>query len=212
MTFDKLQQYFVKNNPIRLVGHEALGEFSIFTQRYKQYSRRHPDLQPMSAAVVLLIHEKQNQPWLTFIKRASHPNDQNHSGQIAFPGGKKEDNESLTACARRETEEEIGIDIPPTQSLYPLSPYYVQVSNFMIYPYVTFLKTLPNYRIDSTEVAEVIEVNLTYLEKDFPVLLKNTMIRNQAVNDLPYYDIQGHTLWGATAIIFSEFLALFRSA
>lgn len=188
------------------MGHNQLGEFSRY---YNQQSSTHPSsAQP--ASVVLLIHEAEGIPQINFIVRASHPNDVYHGGQVAFPGGKQELDETLESCAMRELEEEIGIQLTDQNPLYPLSPLYIAISNFIVQPYVAFYEEDPTFIMDSTEIDEIITVPLINLADNFQVNRKDWTVRNRHLKSIPYYDLNGHTLWGATAIIFTEFLTILR--
>ncbi|GAA5220747.1 NUDIX hydrolase [Membranihabitans marinus] len=160
--------------------------------------------------MVLLIHQAKNIPQISFIVRASHPNDEFHGGQMAFPGGKQEIGESLEDCAKREMAEEIGIQLSEHHPLYPLTPLYIAVSNFIVHPYVAFLDIEPKFNMDSSEIAEIITIPLTKLSSNFKIEHKDWVARKRHFKNIPYYDIQGHTLWGATAIIFTEFLSILR--
>lgn len=162
------------------------------------------------AAVVLMIHASNGVPSILFIQRSDHIIHDKHRGQIAFPGGKVEDHESLKECAFRELEEEIGLTLSADHPTRRLSPYYVSVSNFLIHPFVAFKDQLPNLKPNPEEVAAIIDSPLTDLEKRYVIHRKDFIIRGQTWKDVPYFQVAGKTLWGATAIIFSEFLHLLK--
>ncbi len=131
-----------------------------------------------------------------------------HSGQVSFPGGRREYGESLQKTALREAAEEIGILPNMVTVIGELSPLYTPPSNFCIYPFVGFSATRPLFELDSREVAELIEVPLD--------LLTNSTIRKQEIwyfenygeRQVPFFEVFGHKVWGATAMILSEFLTL----
>ena len=140
-----------------------------------------------------------------FTKRAEYKGV--HSGQIAFPGGKTEPGDpSLLHTALRETQEEIGVNIPENEILGKLTDLFVPPSNFIISPYVAFLPAAPATCADSCEVAEIFSVPVA----DF--LCPEAAIQQTCLTALgdhipvPGYKFENHFIWGATAMIFSELL------
>jgi len=165
-----------------------------------------------SAAVLLFLYPNNNEWHTVFIQRTSHnPNDR-HGGQISFPGGKVEDSDpSLEFTAIRETAEEVGVDASLVQTIGPLSELYIPVSNFKVNPFVAYALNRPDFVPDKKEVQAILEVPIwQLLEKNN---IKKKDLRTASgfmLKDVPYFDIGGTTIWGATAMILSEFLELFR--
>jgi 8-oxo-dGTP pyrophosphatase MutT (NUDIX family) len=188
-----------------LPGHDALE----ITRDLQKYIIPAPD-NAMQAAVVLMIHASNGVPSILFIQRSDHIIQDKHRGQIAFPGGKVENHESLKECAFREMEEEIGLTLSADHPTRRLSPYYVSVSNFLIHPFVAFKDQLPNLQPNPEEVAAIIDSPLTDLEQRYAIHRKDFFIRGQTWKDVPYFQVADKILWGATAIIFSELLYLLR--
>lgn len=166
------------------------------------------------ACVMALLHkDRKNEIQLTYIQRASsHPQDK-HAGQIGFPGGKfEEEDRSLLACALREVEEEIGVTATSINVLGELTPLYVFASNFLVYPFVGYLQGIPEYIPQVEEVAGVLELPLLSLvdheiKTETSVQLAEGMSKN-----VVGYDVKGHFLWGATAMITSELEEVTRRA
>lgn len=131
-----------------------------------------------------------------------------HSGQIAFPGGAREGNESLETTALRETYEEIGVPGDHITLLGTLSPMYIPPSNFMVYPYVGYYPTRPTYIPDRREVAEIIEPPLHLLTDKTIVQYEPRDLHRLGRTIVPCYAICGHKVWGATAMMLSEFAAI----
>ncbi len=134
----------------------------------------------------------------------------NHAGQIALPGGKMEKHDrTIIATALRETEEEIGIAASEIRILGQLSPVYVQVSNFIIHPVVAYYEGHPAINIDPSEVADFYKIDLNDLLTPDNLVVHNveTLYGLLAV---PGYSINGLFIWGATAMILSEFLEVYR--
>lgn len=128
-----------------------------------------------------------------------------HSGQISLPGGKYEKSDiNLIATALREAEEEIGINSTKVEVLGKLTPLYVPVSNFQIMPIVGFVSSEPNFKPDPIEVNALIEVKLSDLFDPAKSKVENLFRDNYNIVS-PYFEVGKHHVWGATAMILSEF-------
>jgi len=165
------------------------------------------------AAVLLVLFQRDSEWYLIYMKRTTRTAEDKHSGQISFPGGKYEPfDKNYEQCAIREAVEELGISQDSIQIKGALSPIYVFVSRFVVYPYVAVLSSLPEYEIQVSEVDQVYEVPLKYILDENNIAKKDLTIRNQTLKDVPYIDIEGENLWGATAMITSEFVSVIQSA
>lgn len=192
-----------KGKDVVLPGHEGL---ELLTDNPHYLVPSPPDAR--QAAVVLMVHASNGYPSLLFIQRADHIHEDKHKGQIAFPGGKQEENESLKECALREMEEEIGISLPPDHLTQKLTPLYVAVSNYLVHPFVAFQETIPGLRPNPEEVSAIIDSPLTELKNRYGIRRKDMRVRDMILKKIPYYEVGGQTLWGASALIFAEFLCL----
>jgi 8-oxo-dGTP pyrophosphatase MutT (NUDIX family) len=143
---------------------------------------------------------------LTLTRRTEYPGA--HSGQISLPGGRREKAESLQTTALRETKEEIGVSPEGLEIIGQLSCLYTPPSNFCIYPFVAFSPTRPTFRLDPKEVAELIEAPLSLLLNPATRKSEVWQFQNFGERRVPFFDIFGHQVWGATAMILSEFLTL----
>jgi 8-oxo-dGTP pyrophosphatase MutT (NUDIX family) len=130
-----------------------------------------------------------------------------HRGQISLPGGERHPGESLEATALRETQEELGLDLGPVRLLGRLTPLYIPPSNFCVYPTVASLPGPPAFRPQPEEVAEVIEAPVDVLGGPACVH-RETRHYGGLDHDVPFYDLDGHKIWGATAMVLAELLAL----
>jgi 8-oxo-dGTP pyrophosphatase MutT (NUDIX family) len=146
-----------------------------------------------------------------FIERVSNKKDDRHSGQISFPGGKLEDSDPSPAfAALRETEEEIGVEMNKVNLLGKLTDLYIPVSNFLVYPFVGFMEEEPVFRRQESEVASIVESPLDHLLTPETRGVTHLSIQNGlTIPDVPYFDVDGHVVWGATAMMLNEFLELF---
>lgn len=135
-----------------------------------------------------------------------------HSGQISLPGGSQENGESLRDTALREACEEIGAPCAEVDVLGELTTIYIPPSNFLVTPTVGCVNARPDFRCDPREVAELIEVPLRMLF-DPAVIRREPWTLRGAEVEVPFYQIGPHKVWGATAMILSEFsMALKREA
>lgn len=154
------------------------------------------------AAILILLYKKNNKTYTVLIKRPVYNGV--HSGQISFPGGKKEDiDRTIIDTALRESKEEIGVKISNIDILGQLSTLLIPVSNIEVFPVVGYSKEIPSFVIDKKEVNYTIEVAISDLLDPKNKKTKEILIHNQKVI-APYFDIQNETIWGATAMIINE--------
>ncbi|MCI0526672.1 MAG: CoA pyrophosphatase [Nitrospira sp.] len=173
------------------------------------YNRRLTPEDCREAGVLLLLYPHLAQPaefYIVFIRRPTSMSA--HSGQISFPGGRREANETLEATAIRETTEELGIVAETLEVIGRLSSLYTPPSNFCIYPFVAFSPTRPNFQPNVLEVAELIEAPLSLLLEPQTRKEEIWYFENFGERQIPFFDLFGHKVWGATAMILSEFLTL----
>ena len=134
----------------------------------------------------------------------------NHGGQISFPGGRQENGESLLNTAQRETAEEVGIPPDHYEVVGCLSPLFVPVSRYIIHPWLAFCDPRPEIRIRPMEVSEAFWVQLDDLLDEQKVKTREQILRNNKYK-IPFWDIHSVVpLWGATAMITSEIVTLYR--
>jgi 8-oxo-dGTP pyrophosphatase MutT (NUDIX family) len=163
------------------------------------------------AAVLLLLypHKAEDYPselHLVLTRRTEYPG--THSGQISLPGGRREGEESLQATALRETREEVGVPPDKVEVIGQLSPLYTPPSNFCIYPFVAFSTQRLRFQPEPLEVAEIIEVPLSLLLDSTTRREEVWHFPNKGERSVPFFNVFGHKVWGATAMILSEFLSL----
>lgn len=133
----------------------------------------------------------------------------NHKGQISFPGGRTEEGENPVETALRETHEEVGIEPREVKILGSLSSLYVPPSNNIINPVVGFIDTLPELRLQESEVSEAFTITLDELLSESKRQKEIWLLRGQNFN-VPYWNVHSTPLWGATAMITSEAVELYR--
>jgi 8-oxo-dGTP pyrophosphatase MutT (NUDIX family) len=134
-----------------------------------------------------------------------------HRGQISFTGGAREPGESAEQAALREASEEIGLDPRRVEVLGALSELHIPRSNFLVTPIVGAAAARPPFAPHAPEVAEILEVSLTTL-LDPRTVEEHTMQLASGDAQVPFFRVGPHRVWGATAMILAEFLAVVRAA
>lgn len=173
--------------------------------------RRHVPSPPSDVRVasVLLTLFPSNGAWYTLlIQRNGNDVRDKHKGQISFPGGKQEkEDSSLAFTALREAEEEIGLPSEKVELLGRLTELYIPVSNFIVHPFVGAIMEKPKWKPQPSEVADIFEVPLrTFTNPENQRTKDINITKNMTLKRVPYYDIEGRVVWGATAMMISEFL------
>ena len=164
------------------------------------------------SAVLVLIYEKNNQPHVLLIERVGHQSDP-HSFQISFPGGKFDESDvTVENCALRECYEEVGIPSSQIDIIGLMTHLYIPVSNFEVFPVLAYSKQDLILKPQPTEVNQILEIPISLLLK--PETIKHTEMKvgpQQIRMNVPYFDVFEKKIWGATAMILSELLALIRT-
>lgn len=167
------------------------------------------NLKEGDAGVMLLLYPVSGELTTVFMKRTEYPGV--HSGQISFPGGRFEPEDSnLATTALRETEEEFGIAASKINVLGKLTPLLIPVSRMEVHPFVGHLAERPMFLPNPREVERLIEIKIADL-------LRASIIKTKPQNYkdyqgfVPYFEVHETHVWGATAMILSEFLEVIRS-
>lgn len=161
-------------------------------------------IEPRKSAVSIILYPKEDAIHSILIQRPVYAG--THSGQIAFPGGKKEETDiHLEYTARRECFEEIGLPIESGFLIKEMTKVFIPVSNFIVYPFVFYVDYLPELNASEREVVEIIHYKIDQLLNDenqskMDILLPNNIIQK----NIPCFEIEDKKIWGATAIILNE--------
>jgi 8-oxo-dGTP pyrophosphatase MutT (NUDIX family) len=161
------------------------------------------------AAVLILLHKISNN-WNFFLIERTISKDR-HSGQIALPGGKTDKNEQLKTTALRECEEEIGVPSNSITIIGKLTELPIPVSKFIVTPFIGKIKSIPKLLKNDREVKSIFHVSIESLiakestQKEIRVFDKNEY-------EIPFFYLNNQKVWGATAMILSEFKELVKGS
>ena len=186
------------------------GEFAQF--RMAPLARKRISEMPLEddsirkAAVMIPLFRSDKQDCILLTVRSTYEGV--HSGQVSFPGGKFDENESDPIhVALREMEEEVGIKAEHVQIIGKLSPLFIPVSKIHVQPVIAWVSE-PNWTANSHEVAQILEVPIQQFFQGNVIQKKSMEFSPGIPVEVPYFDIQGHVVWGATAMIISELLSV----
>ena len=173
--------------------------------------RRQPEpgaaLRP--AAALLLIYPQREDWYIPLTVRRSEL--RHHSGQVSLPGGRLDHpDESVEHAALREAFEEIGVRPTDVDVLGRLTPLPIAVSGHVLHPVVAAMTVRPAFVIADAEVERLIELPVTHLLRPDAVAWEQQVraLPSAVTIDVPYFDAAGARVWGATAMVLSEFVAL----
>jgi 8-oxo-dGTP pyrophosphatase MutT (NUDIX family) len=133
-----------------------------------------------------------------------------HTGQVSLPGGRIDHGESVEAAALREAHEEVGVNPANVEVLGRLTPLVIDVSGHLLHPVVGRTLERPSFQIATGEVHRLIEARVSHLLR--PDAVKSERRRRsrppREMMDAPYFEVDDAHVWGATAMVLAEFLAL----
>lgn len=186
-----------------LPGHGDFMELSGYRRPdLEEVVRRRPP--PRESAVMALFYPKDGRPHTLLMLRPTYNGV--HSGQVSFPGGKREPSDAtLRDTALREFQEETGADASGIEVLGELTRVFIPPSDTLVTPVVGWCPSLGALAPDPREVAKLIEVPLDeLLRKDLLRQGRHYVHVLQREAEIPYWDIQGQFVWGATALMIAE--------
>jgi 8-oxo-dGTP pyrophosphatase MutT (NUDIX family) len=155
------------------------------------------------SGVLILFYLKDNEPHIVLIQRPEY--DGTHSGQIALPGGKiEEDDKDIFHTALREANEEVGVVMEDVEVVGKLTDMFIPVSNFLVTPVIGFIDYNPNFIIDEREVAEIVAVKLSDITDITELTLNKVKLNTGLKVEVPTFELNNKIVWGATAVILNE--------
>ena len=161
---------------------------------------------PFPKAGVLIVlknfGEYKKDPHIIFTKRSSKLS--SHPGEVSFPGGKFEEQDSnLLATAVRESEEEIGIKKLNLEHLGKL-PYLISKHNIEVHPFIAALKEDQEF-IANEEIESIFSVPVSYLKNNQNAHIHEFNRQNHNVR-ISTWHYNEYVIWGLTAMIAAEFI------
>jgi len=167
------------------------------------------DYPPKQAAVLILLYPEIDDR-LHIVLTLRNSGLRGHSGQVSFPGGKQDpEDDSFTRTALRETCEEIGICDDNIIVMGEISQFYIPPTHYDVYPTVARYESIPKFNPNPDEVAEVFSFAVEDMLHPKFKHVEQRIIQGYSVK-VPYYNMKEYKVWGATAIMLSEFEARLR--
>lgn len=160
-------------------------------------------LNARESGVLILLYLIEKEPHLALMQRTTYNGA--HSGQVSFPGGKRETlDRDIIHTALREANEEVGIVMDDVDVIGRLSDVYIPVSNFNVSPIVGCVNYHPQFMIDVREVEELIELKLSDLTNVKELTISNITLPNKTIIKAPSFRFNDKIIWGATALMLNE--------
>lgn len=186
-----------------LPGHDRFLEMSGYRRPGLEQALRQ-DPTARQSAVLALLYPKGSALHLLLMVRPTY--DGVHSGQVSFPGGKQEpDDRDLSHTALREFNEETGGSTADIELLGRLSTVYIPPSRMLVTPFVGYASHVGPWHPDPVEVAKLLEVPLDLVLRNDILKRGEQYIRMLDRSlEVPYFDLHGEVVWGATAMMIAE--------
>ncbi len=166
-----------------------------------------PTDETTEAGVLILLFPRNNKIETVFIRR--HKYNGVHSGQISLPGGKFESKDkNIINTALRETEEEIGVNKNTVNVIGTLTPLYISVSDIIVSPVIGYTDTYPVFSVNKSEVNYIINSEINSLINVDNKTTEIIKVKNSEIKAPLYKIAPTDKIWGATAMILSEFIDL----
>jgi 8-oxo-dGTP pyrophosphatase MutT (NUDIX family) len=154
------------------------------------------------AAVLLMLFEREDEPWLVFTKRTDSV--KHHKGEISFPGGARDEEDAdIAATAIRETVEELGVDPADITIVGRLDELPTFVTGYNVTPFVAVVPEQHTYRPSADEIDEIIELPVAELAR---IGRRETIERRGFAIETNVFETRGHYIWGFTGAVLRLFL------
>jgi 8-oxo-dGTP pyrophosphatase MutT (NUDIX family) len=159
-----------------------------------------------AAAVLVLVFPAAEGPSTVLTLRSADL--RAHAGQVSFPGGALEEQETAVTAALREAREEIGFE-GRAEPMGALSPVFVPPTRYLLEPVVAVTHEQPIFTAAPAEVSQVVQLPLHTLVAPGRIQLETRAVAG-AMRRMPFLDAGEHRVWGATALILSELADVWR--
>jgi 8-oxo-dGTP pyrophosphatase MutT (NUDIX family) len=162
------------------------------------------------AAALLLLYPHEDAWHVPLTLRGA--NLRHHTSQVSLPGGRIDEGESVEQTALREAHEEVGVDPALVGILGALTPLPIMASSHLLHTVVGVADRRPAFVVHEHEVERLIEVPLARLQSSDILRESREVQRPPELGPMivPYFDLDGARVWGATAMVLAEFLEVLR--
>ena len=205
MLFSTFLESVVKIKHLELSGEDSHAKMSPpYRLELAEKKKKESKLARKAGVMALFYPNTEDETHLVLILRNTYKGV--HSAQVGFPGGKYEDadNNDLMQTAIRETEEEVGVAKKDFEVLKTISPIYIPPSNFIVYPFIGISKKYLTFTKQDEEVDAIIEVRLTDFLDELNCVTARVPTSFNVEVDVPAFKLNGHIVWGATAMMLGE--------
>ena len=186
-------------------------QFRLAPKMIVQYSENKINASNPKKASVLALFYPDNEQKTRFLLTLRASYNGTHSAQISFPGGKSEKEDlDFMHTAKRETFEEVGVEMKDITIIRQFTDAYIPPSNFLVTPFMGVLNETPTFTTNE-EVEELIEVKLSDLLNESNITIKNMTTSYMKSIDIPCFKLNGYIVWGATAMMLSEIKDVLKS-
>lgn len=203
------QEFLAKRLQKNLPGADAQNRMRPYPESYtnptfKNFSPEDGSYRNSSVLVPILTYTTEPEILLTLRTEGIK-----HGGQISFPGGGREGDETIEETALREAHEETGLIEANVEVVGQLSTLFVDRSNNMVTPVVGFVHTEQEFCANPNEVDEIFSVPISKLAgKDF--LKQEQWSLRETKYVVPFWDVHRVPLWGATSMMLNELVVLYE--
>ncbi len=208
MNFDELTRFLEKRVQLSMPGDAAHQKMKPKMLSGAPLNMKH-STPPRKGGVLILLYEENGIVHFPLIQRPNYEGI--HSGQMALPGGRfeKEDRDQYQT-ALREAHEEIGVNHDEIEIIGSLSEFFVAASNYMVLPVIGKIQLKPQFIPEEREVHDIVTPPVSHLIDPMRLKEKQITVRNGIVLNCPYFDLEGRTVWGATAMMLSEMVEILK--
>ncbi|WP_458626802.1 NUDIX hydrolase [Winogradskyella sp. PC D3.3] len=211
MLFNSFLESVVKIKHLELSGEDSHVKMSPpYRLELAEQMKTKSETARRAGVMALFYPNSTNETMLVLILRKTYKGV--HSAQVGFPGGKyeEEDCNDLMRTAIRETEEEIGVNHLDFKVLKTMSPLYIPPSNFMVHPFIGISEHNLTFVKQDEEVEDIIEVKLVDFLNDQNTITATVPTSFDVDVDVPAFVLNGHIVWGATAMMLGEIKDLLK--